>query len=101
MSRCAVLDCTGTALSTIQEPGVSVPRRRSPRLKDKPENAKAKTEAKPKPKKGPAKSKKAKEVEKAKPDEKAPDTPAENGEAKAEEETPATNATEQKDEAAE
>lgn len=36
--------------------------------------------------KGPAKPKKAKEVEKAKPEEKAPEAPAENGEAKAEEE---------------
>lgn len=36
-------------------------------------------------KKGPAKPKKAKEVEKAKPEEKAPDAPAENGETKAEE----------------
>lgn len=36
-------------------------------------------------KKGPAKPKKAKEVEKAKPEEKAPEAPAENGETKAEE----------------
>lgn len=36
--------------------------------------------------KGPAKPKKAKEVEKAKPEEKAPEAPAENGEAKAEDE---------------
>lgn len=36
--------------------------------------------------KAPAKPKKAKEVEKAKPEEKAPEAPAENGEAKAEEE---------------
>lgn len=36
--------------------------------------------------KGAAKPKKAKEVEKAKPEEKAPEAPAENGEAKAEEE---------------
>lgn len=36
--------------------------------------------------KAPAKAKKAKEVEKAKPEEKAPEAPAENGEAKAEEE---------------
>lgn len=35
--------------------------------------------------KGPAKPKKSKEVEKAKPEEKAPEAPAENGEAKAEE----------------
>lgn len=35
-------------------------------------------------KKGPAKPKKSKEVEKAKPEEKAPEAPAENGEAKAE-----------------
>lgn len=34
----------------------------------------------------PAKPKKAKEVEKAKPEEKAPEAPAENGEAKAEDE---------------
>ncbi|KAI4813649.1 hypothetical protein KUCAC02_002883, partial [Chaenocephalus aceratus] len=61
----------------------------------------AKAEAKPKPKKAPAKTKKAKEVEKAKPEEKAPEAPAENGEAKAEEEAPATDAAEQKDEAAE
>lgn len=40
--------------------------------------------------KGPAKPKKAKEVEKAKPEEKAPEAPAENGEAKAEEEVSAT-----------
>lgn len=39
--------------------------------------------------KGPAKPKKAKEVEKAKPEEKAPEAPAENGEAKAEEEVSA------------
>lgn len=78
--------------------------------------------------KGPAKPKKAKEVEKAKPEEKAPEAPAENGEAKAEEEvramspcgvwqyeacvcgfdvvhfvsqTPATDAAEEKNEAAE
>lgn len=36
--------------------------------------------------KGPAKGKKAKEVEKVKPEDKAPEAPAENGEAKAEEE---------------
>lgn len=36
--------------------------------------------------KAPAKPKKAKEVEKAKPEEKAPEAPAENGEAKAEDE---------------
>ncbi|KAA8586479.1 hypothetical protein FQN60_000315 [Etheostoma spectabile] len=63
--------------------------------------ATAKAEAKPKPKKAPAKPKKAKEVEKAKPEEKAPEAPAENGEAKAEEEAPATDAAEEKDEAAE
>lgn len=40
--------------------------------------------------KAPAKPKKAKEVEKAKPEEKAPEAPAENGEAKAEEEVSAT-----------
>lgn len=40
--------------------------------------------------KAPAKPKKAKEVEKAKPEEKAPEAPAENGEAKAEEEVTAT-----------
>lgn len=78
--------------------------------------------------KGPAKPKKSKEVEKAKPEEKAPEAPAENGEAKAEEDVrvmelhtnkdywcffsndktlnfvlqaPATDAAEQKDEAAE
>ncbi|AWP00501.1 Hypothetical protein SMAX5B_004847 [Scophthalmus maximus] len=61
----------------------SAPKRRSPRLIDKP----AAAEPKPKPKKAPAKPKKAKEVEKAKPEEKAPEAPAENGEAKAEAET--------------
>lgn len=81
-------------------------------------------------KKGPAKPKKSKEVEKAKPEEKAPEAPAENGEAKAEDDVrgmtsyiniqneelisldetfnknillqaPATDAADQKDEAAE
>lgn len=78
-------------------------------------------------KKGAAKPKKAKEVEKAKTEEKAPEAPAENGETKAEEDVrvmdfeanieskccncakilnfvlqaPATDAAEQKDEAAE
>lgn len=75
------------------------PKRRSDRLKDRP--LPSKPEAKPKPKKGPAKPKKAKEVEKAKPEEKAPEAPSENGEAKAENDAPATDGAEEQDEAAE
>lgn len=41
--------------------------------------------------KAPAKPKKAKEVEKAKPEEKAPEAPAENGEAKAEDDVRVTS----------
>ncbi|XP_061558424.1 non-histone chromosomal protein HMG-like isoform X2 [Phycodurus eques] len=55
----------------------TAPKRRSVRLSDRPTAAKA--EPKPKPKKAPAKLKKGKEVEKAKPEEKAEDAPAENG----------------------
>lgn len=74
------------------------PKRRSLRLEKKSETN---PEVKLKPKKAPAKPKKAKEVEKAKPEENAPEAPAENGEAKVEEEAPATEAADEKDEAAE
>ncbi|XP_077449108.1 non-histone chromosomal protein HMG-like isoform X2 [Stigmatopora argus] len=78
----------------------TAPRRKSLRLCDRPSPT-ATIEPKAKPKKAPAKPKKGKEVEKAKPEEKAEDAPAENGEAKAEEEAPATDAAEEKDEEAE
>ncbi|TNN76615.1 hypothetical protein EYF80_013067 [Liparis tanakae] len=86
-------------LITPKAGGEPAAKRRSLRLSEKPGPAKA--EAKPKPKKVVAKPKKAKEVEKAKPEEKAPEAPAENGEAKAEEEAPTTEETDEKDDAAE
>ncbi|KAM9385543.1 non-histone chromosomal protein HMG-like [Pholidichthys leucotaenia] len=66
------------------------PKRRSERIKCKPQKPE------PKPKKGPAKPKKSKVVEKGKPEEKCPDAPTENGEAKANDEAPAADEAEQK-----
>ncbi|XP_074528343.1 non-histone chromosomal protein HMG-like [Halichoeres trimaculatus] len=85
------------APATGEEPA---PKRRSERIKDL-KGDQVPEVAKPKPKKAPAKPKKTKEVEKAKPEEKAPEAPAENGEAKPEEEAPATEAADEKDDAAE
>ncbi|XP_076875380.1 non-histone chromosomal protein HMG-like isoform X2 [Brachyhypopomus gauderio] len=75
---------------------VSEPKRRSARLVNKP----APPKAEPKPK-APAKPKKAKEPEKAKDEQKKEDVPAENGETKPEDEAPETEASDEKDDAAE
>ncbi|XP_026871269.1 non-histone chromosomal protein HMG-14A [Electrophorus electricus] len=77
----------------------SEPKRRSARLVNKP--APPKAEPKPKAKKAPAKPKKTKEPEKAKEEQKKEEVPAENGEANPKDEAAATEASEQKEDAAE